>query len=154
MRLYTAMGVCNRCYGSAGSLWLLKNYKDLTLVLPTRYSKFCLSDSSAPDVWGHTPPKRCAKTPFLTGCSQSNGCKVLSPPSSSPGNWGVWLALFHKKATIFLDPNKEFLRRTGRAQPVCQLVHRTKLSSWLLMEHVAFPCKIQHPLQWYPFPFP
>lgn len=87
-------------------------------------------------------------------CSQGrlNGHKVLSPLSSSPGVCGILLALFHKKAKIFLDSNRS--RRTGRTQPVCLLMHQTKLNSWPLMEHGAFPCKRQHPLQWYPFPYP
>lgn len=152
-RLYTAVGACNRCYGSAGSLWLLKKNKD-----------FCVANMLLKVVliWfnnalrAHTTKMVCKDPLPNRGCSQGrlNGHKVPSPPSSSPGDWGVLLALFHKKATIFLDPNREFLRSTGRAQPVCLLMHQTKLSSQLLMEHVVFPCKIQHPLQWYPFPSP
>lgn len=69
-------------------------------------------------------------------------------------DWRKWLAFFHKKATLFHDPNGEFLRSTGRVQPVCLLMHQIKLSFLLLMKYVAFPRKIWQILKWYPFPFP
>lgn len=140
-RLYTAMGACNRCYGNAGSSWLLKKNKDLTLLLSTNMLLKVLLVWFNNALRAHTTKMVC-EGPFpniaFSG-GRLNRQNVLSPSSCFPSDWRKLLTFVHKKATLLHDPNREFLTNTGRTQPVNLSMHQIKLSSLLLMKQVTFP---------------
>lgn len=92
-----------------------------------------------------------ANTAFSGG--RLNRQNVLSPSSRFPSDWRKWLVFVHKKATLFGDPNREFLTSTRGAQPVCLLMHQIKIGFLLLMKRCLSKEDITH-IKITSFPFP